>query len=174
MQAAGVSFRPLTRADFPTVVGWLAEPHVAEWWDPLSLEGVERDFGPCVDGHDPTQVFVCLDDDVPVGLVQIYRMADNPDEAVALGIDDAAGIDLLIGDVARCGLGLGPRIIAGAAELIWDLLPKVGGALACPSVHNVRSQRAFEKAGFGALHPISVPGDKDDEVLYFRPRPTGA
>jgi aminoglycoside 6'-N-acetyltransferase len=173
MVAAGLSFRPLTRADFPTVVGWLAQPHVAEWWDTLSLEGVERDFGPCVDGRDPTQMFICDHEGGPVGLVQIYRMADNPDEAATLGIDDGAGIDLLIGNPALCGVGLGPRIIVGAAELIWERLPEVRGALACPSVRNLRSQRAFEKAGFHALRLIPVPGDKDDELLFFRPRPTG-
>jgi len=137
------------------------------------MAGLERDFGPCLDGRDPTQMLICLLDGVPIGLVQIYRTADDPDEVAALGIDDAVGIDLFIGDVNRCGVGIGPRVIACATELIWERFPEVTGALACPSVRNVRSQRAFQKAGFQALRQVSVPGEKEDELLHFLSRPTG-
>jgi RimJ/RimL family protein N-acetyltransferase len=107
-----------------------------------------------------------------VGFVQIYRMADNRDYARAVGGEGMAGIDLLIGDDSHCGRGLGPRIIAGATELIWRHYPEVDGAMAGPSVQNTRSRRAFEKAGFHALRVVSVPGERDDEVIFFRPRPT--
>jgi aminoglycoside 6'-N-acetyltransferase len=169
-----LGFEPLARTDFPMLVRWLAEPHVASWWGPpLDLTGVETEFGPCIDGTDPTVVFVVTEGGAPVGLLQIYRLADNRDYARAVGTDDAAGIDLLIGEPARCGAGLGPRMISQAAELIWERYPEVGGALAGPSVHNTRSHRAFEKAGFSALRRVTVPGEEDDEMIFYRPRPTG-
>jgi len=41
-----VSFRRLTRDDFPVLAGWLAEPHVARWWNhDVDAEALERDFG---------------------------------------------------------------------------------------------------------------------------------
>jgi hypothetical protein len=45
--------------------------------------------------------------------------------------------------------------------------------MAGPSVHNVRSQRAFEKAGFHALRQVAVPDEVEDELIFFCPRPTG-
>jgi RimJ/RimL family protein N-acetyltransferase len=170
----GLHFHPLSRAEFPLIVGWLALPHVAEWWGtPLDLAGVEEKYGPCIDRTDPTMLFICLEGKTPIGLAQIYRLTDNPDYAEAVGISDAGGIDLFIGQVERCGVGLGPRIISVAAQLIWKTFPEVHGAMAGPSVRNVRSQRAFEKAGFHAVRQVTVPDEEEDELIFFCPRPTG-
>jgi aminoglycoside 6'-N-acetyltransferase len=165
--------RPLARTDFELVVQWLAQPHVAEWWGaPLGVEGVEKEFGPCIDGADPTQVFIVADDAAPLGLVQIYRLADNADYERAVGVDDAAGVDLLVGEAARRGHGVGPRVIRAAVDLIWVAYPEVRYALAGPSWRNTRSHRAFEKAGFEALRRVTVPGEDDDEMIFVCPRPT--
>ncbi|HWE68618.1 MAG TPA: GNAT family N-acetyltransferase [Acidimicrobiales bacterium] len=175
MDEPELAFRSLTRADFPRLVEWLARPHVARWWEsPSDRAGVEEEYGPSIEGTDPTLLFMVAHGAVDVAFVQIYRMADNPEYARAVGRADAAGIDLLIGDEAQCGHGLGPRLIGAAAGLIWAHYPEVAGALAGPSVHNVRSQRAFEKAGFVALGPVSIPGEKDDEMILHLPRPTAA
>jgi aminoglycoside 6'-N-acetyltransferase len=165
--------RPLVRADFPLVVEWLARPHVAEWWGaPLDPAGVEKEFGPCVDGTDPTEVFVALEGGTPIGLIQIYRLADNPDYQRAVGVDDGAGVDLFVADADRRGQGLGPRLIAQAVALIWAHYPEVQRAMAGPSVHNIRSHRAFERAGFRAVGPATVPGEAEEELVLVCPRPT--
>ncbi|GAA1607828.1 hypothetical protein GCM10009789_72810 [Kribbella sancticallisti] len=40
------TFQRLTRADFPLLAGWLANPHVARWWNhETTPEALERDFG---------------------------------------------------------------------------------------------------------------------------------
>ncbi|HEX3795102.1 MAG TPA: GNAT family N-acetyltransferase [Acidimicrobiales bacterium] len=175
MTDADLTLRPLARADFPMVVEWLARPHVQEWWgEPLSADGVEAEFGPCVDPGDPTLVFVCEVDGHPVGLAQCYRMADNADYAIAVGIDDGAGIDLLLADAARRGQGLGPRIIAAVAAVAWERYPEISRVLAGPSVHNTRSHRAFEKAGFTAWRQVTVPDEDDDEMIFVLERPTAA
>lgn len=170
--APDLVLRPLTRDDFGLLVRWLARAHVAEWWGPpLDRPGVEEKYGPSVDGTDPTLLFICTEDTVDVGFVQIYRMADNPDYARAVGNDDGAGIDILIGDAARCGQGLGPRMIRAAAELAWARYPEVQGALAGPSVRNTRSLQAFATAGFRALRQVTVEGEEDNEMIMFLPRP---
>jgi aminoglycoside 6'-N-acetyltransferase len=167
-----LALRPIGRADFPTVVDWLAQPHVAAWWGPpLDLAGVEKEYGPCLDRTDPTEMFIGSDGAGPVGLVQIYRLADNADYELAVGVDDAAGVDLLIGDVARCGQGMGPRLIGLTLGPVWEHYPGVQRAMAGPSVRNTRSHRAFEKAGFHAERQVTVPGEEDDELVLVCPRP---
>jgi aminoglycoside 6'-N-acetyltransferase len=169
-----LTLRPLTRADFPLVVEWLARDHVAEWWGPPSaIEAVEEKYGPSVDGTDPTLLFICHVGGVPVGLLQIYRLDDNPEYAEAVGLSEAGGIDLFIGEAGHCGSGLGPRIIAAAAGLIWERYPESVGAMAGPSVRNARSVRAFEKAGFRALRQAAVPGEDDEELILYLERPRG-
>jgi len=175
MTEADLILRPLSRADFARVAGWLARPHVAAWWGtPLDLAGVEKEYGPSVDGTDPTEVFICSDGPTPIGLVQIYRLADNGAYERAVGVGNAAGVDLFVADAARLGLGVGPRLIGQALELAWAHYAEVTSAMAGPSVYNFRSHRAFEKAGFHAVGPVTVPGEEDDELVLVCPRPTGA
>jgi len=163
----------LDRTDFPLVSTWLARPHVARWWGtPRDLAGVEAEYGPCVDGADPTRLFLGLAGAHPLGFVQAYRLADNLDYARAVDVAEGAGIDLLIGDEDRCGHGWGPRLIAAALEVVWNLYPEVQRAMAGPSVDNTRSVRAFEKAGFQRARRVRVPGEDDDELILVCPRPT--
>jgi aminoglycoside 6'-N-acetyltransferase len=136
------------------------------------LGDIEAEFGPCLDGDDPTLLFLCVEHDRPVGLVQIYRMADNPDYAAAVGFADAGALDLFIGEASACNRGLGTRVIALATERIWSTYPDVTGALAGPSVHNRPSIRAFEKAGFRSMRAVRVPGEDDEELILYCERPT--
>jgi aminoglycoside 6'-N-acetyltransferase len=170
-----LSFIPLTRDDFPRVVEWLARPHVARWWhEPQGYEAFEREYGPCLDGSDPTLVFICALGSTPVGFVQIYRVDDEPRYKTAVGVDDAAGLDLFVSDADRTNFGLGTRIIGRAVELIWTSYPDVRRAMASPSVHNARSIRAFEKCGFVAQGAVTVPGEVDDEMVMVCERFTTA
>jgi len=170
-----LTFIPLTRDDFPLVVEWLARPHVAQWWrEPQGHEAFEREYGPCVDGTDPTLVFICTLESTPVGFVQIYRVDDEPEYKAAVRLDDAAGVDLFLCDADRTNMGLGPQVIRRAVEQIWDSYPDVRRAMASPSVHNARSIRAFEKSGFATMGAVVVPGEIDEEMVLVYERPTTA
>jgi aminoglycoside 6'-N-acetyltransferase len=165
----------LDRSDFPLLVEWLAQPHVAQWWgEPLNLAGLEKEYGACIDEKDPTEVFVVLAGvrETPVGLVQFYRLSDNPQYRYAVGVETAAGVDLFIGERARCGHSMGPRLIRQAVDMIWKRYPDVTCTMAGPSMYNIRSHRAFEKAGFHFVRQVSVPDELEDEAIYVCPRPT--
>jgi aminoglycoside 6'-N-acetyltransferase len=136
------------------------------------MEEVEAEYGPCIDGTDPTQLFLCHEAGRPIGMVQIYRMADNPEYVEAVGFAAAAGLDLFIGDASNCDRGVGSALIAAATELIWRTYADAQGALAGPSVRNARSIRAFEKAGFNAVRQVTVPGEEDEELILYCARPT--
>ncbi len=172
-----IGFRPLTRADFALVATWIGRPHVAEWWtEPADLAGVEAEYGPCVDGTDATRAFLILSGPRPVGFIQCYRLADEPSYAVAVRVDDGAGIDLFVGEDDVRGGGFGSRVLrAFVDQIVWPGYPEVARVMAGPSVRNQRSQRAFEKAGFRPRQVAVVPGEDDPEQVMVlervRPEP---
>jgi aminoglycoside 6'-N-acetyltransferase len=175
-----ITFVPLTRADFPKVVTWLAQPHVAEWWHrPQGTEAFEAEYGPSVDGTDPTLAFICTSSAssasgataaTPLAFVQMYRIDDEPAYHAAVKIEQAAGMDLFLVDGARCGTGLGPRVIRATVAKIWATYADVDRVVASPSVHNARSIKAFEKSGFSRRGPVTVPGEIDEELVMVRER----
>lgn len=177
-----IEFRPLARGDFPLLSQWLAAPHVAAWWreahDPVAIEAK---YGPCVDGREPTEVFVVDADRAPIGLIQRYRIAEYPDweRAVAGGSAPscAVGIDYLIGVGTLLGCGLGSQIIDRFVQETWNRYPDVPAIVVDVLQANRRSWRALEKAGFerGWAGTIDSddPSDDGPSYLYLRHRPAG-
>jgi aminoglycoside 6'-N-acetyltransferase len=167
-----LGFRRLTRADFGDLERWRSAPHVRLWWgEPLDASGVEKEFGPCVDGVDPTLVFLTTLAQHPVGMVQTYLLSDNPDYEAAVGVADAAGMDLFIGEPDLLGLGLGKAIVRSfVREIGWAAFPEVKRYMAGPSARNIRSRRTFEAAGFVYLRMADVPGEPDPEAVMVLER----
>ncbi len=147
-----VSFRRLAGADLPMLHEWLNEPGVVQWWegDDVSWEAVVRDYDPHAD--DTTEHWIALLDDRPIGWLQCYPAAHEPDECalwLPLGIDRAAaGIDYLVADPADRGRGVGTAIISAfVREVVFGLHPDWTQACASPFVANEASWRALERAG---------------------------
>lgn len=148
------TFRVLTRADFPLLASWLADPEVRRWWqhDP-STEAIERDFGPTVDRLEPGEDLVAELDGRPVGLVQRARVHDLPAdrqvfESIAGPVrPGAVQLDYLVGAAADRGRGVGPQMLdAIVIETFAD--PAVPCVLVSVVAANRRSWRALEAAGF--------------------------
>ena len=176
-----VTVRPLARADLARLSGWLAEPHVARWWrDPNDLAAVTAAYQPCIDGTDPTEVFVIEAEGRPAGFIQRYLTADDPDWDRAVRATGAvtgcsAGIDYLIGEPGLCGHGYGTAAIALFTALTLRRYPQARAVVAAPQQDNVASWRALERAGFsrwwsGRLDSTD-PGDADAAYLYGVARP---
>ncbi len=176
-----VDLHPLARADFPLLGAWLADPLVARWWhhDPRPA-AVERDFGPSVDGSDPTEMFLASVDGTRFGFIQRYRFEDNLEwgeefSAVWPVPAGALGIDYLIGEPAFRGRGLGALMIATAVARVWDQYPDADDVVVAVAAANRASWRALETAGFrrvatGELTPDN-PVDPRDHVVYHCQRP---
>jgi aminoglycoside 6'-N-acetyltransferase len=177
-----ITWRTLSPADFPLLGRWLAEPHVARWWNhDTEPAAVERDFGPTARGEEPAEDFLALLDGEPVGLVQRCRLTDYPDYlAEFTGIVEvpatAATIDYLIGDPARIGQGLGPRLIASMVERTWRDVPAAPAVVVAVVAANRASWRALEKSGAvrvgtGEMKPDNPVDDPAHHVYRFdRPR----
>lgn len=175
-----IRFRPLQRTDFPMLSRWLRAPHVARWWaDPSDLDSLETEYGPGIDGTDPTEVFVAFDDDGDFGLIQRYAYAGEPEYVEELaGLVYVAGddwsIDYLIGEIDRVGGGRGTRMIRAFVELLYADHPDAKRLVVPVHADNERSWRALERVGFtlvarGELTPDNPADSPDHVIMEFRP-----
>jgi aminoglycoside 6'-N-acetyltransferase len=176
-----ITFRPVTQDDFALLGRWLAEPHVARWWNhDSSPQGVEADFGPTLRGEQASQDLLALLDGHPVGLIQRSRLDGYPEyladyEAIVPVPAGAVVLDYLLGDPAQIGRGLGPIVIRSAVAQTWLDLPEVPCILVAVVVANTRSWRALEKAGLvragtGEMEPDN-PVDDPAHYIYRVDRP---
>jgi len=175
-----VGFRPLRRDDLPLLFEWLRRPHVAEWWRdvPPDLAAVEAEYGPCIDGDDPTELFVVTTGGLPVGMVQRYLIADEPEWWPAfdgiVDVSNAAGIDYLIGELDAVGKGIGSAMIAAFAPMTFEWRP-VDSIVVTVQQTNTASWRILEKSGFQRIWSGELkspdPSDEGPEHVYVLTRP---
>jgi aminoglycoside 6'-N-acetyltransferase len=132
--------------DLPLLHDWLGRLHVGRrWWDTDTYEQAVSHYGPALRGEEPTDHYVIVVDGRDVGMIQTYLAADYPEFGAF--VDDpevAAGVDLLIGDEALIGLGLGPRVLSAFVREVV----RAPSCAATVEPGNRSSWRAFEKAGF--------------------------
>ncbi|QGN59471.1 GNAT family N-acetyltransferase [Nostocoides sp. HKS02] len=179
-----MTFRRLTRADFPLLAAWLASPPVARWWHhEWTAEALERDFGPTVDGVEPGEDWLAMLDGEPFGLVQRSRVAAYAENLADFSSltevpEGAATLDYLVGDPTRLGQGLGSAMISAMVERTWQDLPDTPAILVSVVAANLASWRAVEKAGFRRVAQGDLTPDNpvDDPLHYLlrvnRPLPT--
>ena len=140
------AFRSLEPADLPLIAGWLAEPHVARWWDPPEIAV------PKIGEHlaDPAiRTYLVSIDGRPAAYLQSYdphMEADHPYRDQPPG---TLGIDQFIGEADLVGKGHGPGLIDHFARARFDEgVPRI---IADPHPDNHRALRAYAKAGFRPL-----------------------
>ncbi|NUW44825.1 GNAT family N-acetyltransferase [Nonomuraea rhodomycinica] len=176
-----ITWRRVEERDFPLLGRWLAQPHVARWWNhETSPEAVERDFGPAARGEEPSEDLLVLLDGRPLGLVQRCRLADYPRYAAELsGVVEVPGgamsIDYLIGEPELTGRGLGPAMIRAVVAATWADHPGATAVVVPVVAANRASWRALEKAGLrrvgeGELEPDN-PVDDPAHYVYRIDRP---
>jgi aminoglycoside 6'-N-acetyltransferase len=176
-----LNFRRLARADFALLGAWLAQPHVARWWnhDP-SPPSVEADFGPSVDSTDPAEAFIASARGRPVGLIQRYTFADNPgyiaELAPLIAVPGAAlSIDYFIGEPDALRRGVGSAMIRAAVASIWRNYPSAPMVVVPVVAANTASWRVLERAGFRrvAEGPLAPDNPVDDwaHFVYRIERP---
>ncbi len=142
-------FRAVAETDLPMLSAWLAEPHVAEWWDDSGLEhGPVTEIMQAMDDIATEPLIVELDGR-PIGYIQSYdpHLEDgHPYQDQPTG---TLGIDQFIGVPELVGIGHGSRFIrAFVDELFEEGCPRV---ILDPDPANKRAIRAYEKAGFRAF-----------------------
>jgi aminoglycoside 6'-N-acetyltransferase len=169
----------MRRADLTLLLHWFGQPHVSEWWrdEPTDLAGVEAAYGACIDGDDPTELFVIELDSRPVGMIQRYLFADEAEWSAAfddiVDVTGAAGIDYLIGEPAEVGRGLGTAVIAAFVDTVFAWRP-VATIVVTVQQSNPASWRILEKAGFVRVWEGELdspdPSDAGPEYAYVLTR----
>ncbi|THA50132.1 GNAT family N-acetyltransferase [Streptomyces sp. A1136] len=169
-----LAWRRVTEGDFGLLREWLMQPHVARWWNhDTSVEAVARDFGPAARGEEPSEDFLVLLDGTAVALVQRCRFADYSDYLADLAgqievPDGAVTIDYLIGDPARAGQGLGPRVIRAIIAATWVDHPAASAVVVPVHATNRASWRALEKAGLWRVATVELtPDNPEDDRTHF-------
>jgi aminoglycoside 6'-N-acetyltransferase len=162
-----VGFRPLRQADLRLMYEWLRREHVRRWWDDHeTYEDVVEHYLPSLEGRRPTDLYLILLDDRPVGFIQTYLVTDHPEYADLVGVGSGvAGVDLFIADEELTGKGLGPEVLL---RFLGEVVFSEPGTIACiadPDVRNTASIRAFEKAGFRRAGEFFDPSDGETHAL---------
>ena len=139
--------------EYQRFVAWRNLPHVREWWDPddppMTLESALEEYGADVAGRTATRAAIIEVDGMPVGFLQFYPWAADPQELVDIGVEVPAGawgLDIFIGEPEWLSRGVGSR----AVRTLCDRLIRDGGATAIAfgvEKGNLRARRAYEKAG---------------------------
>ncbi len=104
-----IEFRLAEESDFPTLTGWLAEPHVRRFYQktPVTLEQIALEYGPFIRGEEPTICHLAHSKGVPFAYLQCYRNVDYPEWADVIEVKDGISVDLFIGHPAYLHRGFG-------------------------------------------------------------------
>lgn len=182
-----ITFRALARTDLLQLRCWLNTPHVYEWWGrhvcPGALGGtgenaateaqVEAKYGPDLGHGGPTHRFIIEHEAAPIGLIPWYHLSDFAAYTHAIGEASpagAVGIDLLIGEPGALGRGLGTSAIDQFVTSIVFSHDGVDRVIVGPASTNVRSIRAFEKAGFRPVRVVTLADEPRPEAIMIRKR----
>jgi RimJ/RimL family protein N-acetyltransferase len=175
------TFRRLELADLDDIRRWLNSPHVYEWWgvtsgpgslggpgaDAATAEQVHEKYAPGVASDEATTHRHVIElDGRGIGLIQHYRLEDEPEYATAIGETEpgAAGLDLFVGELDAVGRGIGVAALDAYVRTVLFTDARVTRAVAGPHPDNTRSCRAFEKAGFVAVRDVDVPGEGPERI----------
>ena len=163
-----LTFRLLASGDLSHMHGWLNTPHVLEWWGKAgtTLEAVAAKYTPRLAGKHATKAFVILYEDVAIGYIQSYKIREQPAYSACVQItEDAAGVDLFIGEADYLHRGLGPHILCRFIQHHVFVQPEIMSCLVDPDPQNAAAISAYEKAGFRYLKSVQCPDEA--EPLYL-------
>lgn len=176
-----IALRPLARSDFPLLRAWLEVPHVKRWWDhDTSPDAVEADFGPCIDGDDPAELFVASWRGRPVGFIQRYLYGDNPGylEEVSRWVQTppaALSIDYFIGEPELLRQGIGAAMIRTCTESTWHDHADAPCIIVPVHATNTASWKVLERAGYRFVAEADLepdnPVDSREHRIYRIDRP---
>lgn len=146
-----VTLRAMSHGDLADVARWRASEAVARWWaadgEP-TLERVTEQYGPAIDGMEPTRMWVAEVNGRSVGFLQDYRLSDHPDFAALTPDPQAVGVDYAIGEPHLLGRGVGTAVLWAWLLSARRRYPDVTSYFAAPDHANEASLRVLDKVGF--------------------------
>lgn len=156
-----IRFRPLLLGDLPLMHTWLNEPHVHEWYDKdkqNTLEEITSRYGPKIKKEKPTDCYIVLYENKPVGYIQTYRVNNWPEFGKYVKVDDnTASVDLFIGDISYVGKGFGSFMLKQFLNKIVFADANINSCIIDPEPDNIRAIKTYEKVGFKYIKTVQIP-----------------
>ena len=148
---------------------WFRDPIVAEWWREeaqMSEQAIRDKWLPRINGHDKVRGFVMCVDSSDIGYIQTYRVCDQEaDVQRAIGVENAAGVDILIGEPEYQHRGIGPQVLRDFVRDVVFAEADIQTCIIDPETTNTAAISAYEKVGFGHVKTFSMPDS--DEINYL-------
>ena len=152
-------FAKVGHQDMPMLRGWLAQPHVRQWWgDPQTeIALMKQDLG-----QGPTDMRI-VHADRPFAYIQDYPVHHWPMPQYADMPKGARAIDTFLGDTEYLGRGHAQAYLRQRARrLIENGAPMVA---VDPDPANHKAIRAYRAAGFAG--DSVLPSEDGDMVLVL-------
>lgn len=172
-----ISFRPIAPADVPNLVRWQREAEVAVWWgdddktdDDLIAKWTGRASGTGTPYEMNTRRFIIVVDGTDIGEIQAYDLRDYPTESKEIGIPNAAGLDIFIGEPEWRDKGVGTQAVRQFIEEVIFTIPGIQTCVIDPEPTNKRAIRSYEKAGFTYARTFHSKANKVDCYLMRQER----
>lgn len=165
------SFRPLTSSDFKLLHAWLNVDFVTKWYAKrkFTYDDVEKKYSAYVTHKKPTDSYLIIYQNVPIGYIQTYKIADYPEYAACVQVgDSAAGIDMFIGDKSYTGKGLGKDIMLSFLDSVVFKTVGIDRCIVGPEPSNRMAIRVYEKAGFTHIKTVTCPNADEPEYLMMK------
>ncbi|MGW0733678.1 GNAT family N-acetyltransferase [Streptomyces sp. NPDC002851] len=144
-------------ADLALVHGWMNDPEVARFWEMAQPEQqIEAYLREQRASAHSTPYIGCIDG-TPMSYWELYRADLDPLAAHYSSKARDAGVHLLLGPSDFRGRGLGARLLRAVSDWQLAVQPYAERVVAEPDVRNVRSVRAFERAGFRKARELDLP-----------------
>jgi aminoglycoside 6'-N-acetyltransferase len=165
-----LAFRPMATDDLPRLRTWLAQPHVAEWWDTPgdAAAAFEAADGERIGRAHAVAPWIVELGGSAIGFVQWYRVADEA--AWFPGVDiptDTVALDVAIGEPDHLDRGVGRRVVLEFVHhVLRSMAPGSSEVWVDPNPRNERAVRAFRAVGFSDTG-IDLP-DLDDPTQVRR------
>ncbi|MDP4145477.1 MAG: GNAT family N-acetyltransferase [Bacillota bacterium] len=163
-----ISFKRLSISDLGHLHKWLNCDYVTEWYSKKkwTMEEIQEKYIPYIKNEKPTRSYLILYNNVPIGYIQTYKINDYPDYASVVDVDEnAAGLDLFIGEQKYFHKGLGKHIINKFLRNIVFSLSDVESCILGPEPQNIAAIKTYEKAGFKYIKTIQVEDEDEPEYI---------
>ena len=161
-----INFRLLGIQDLNYMYKWLNNGFAQQWYGKkeFTMRDIEKKYIPCIKNEKPTQAYLILYNDTPIGYVQTYKILDYQEYAQSININEnAAGLDIFIGEQDYIHKGLGKYIIKKFLDEIVFKLSDSDSCILGPEPDNIVAIKTYEKVGFKYIKSVET----EDGIEYL-------
>ncbi len=149
-----LELRPLEDQDIPLVKNWLNKEHVKRWYEIPHLNITINDWMSEINQREDNfkwiTYLIATWQKQPIGFCLFYWCSDSDEDFGSLSLENAYGIDYLIGEEDFLNKGLGKNMIALLVEKIFAL-PDAKIITADIDKENKASEKVLLACGFSLL-----------------------